>query len=231
MERQTILIVEDEIEIGQLLSDYLTMEGYAVHIAQDGQEGIEAMERVHPDLVILDIMLPRISGIEVCQRIRQHSKIPIIMLSAKGEDSDKVIGLGIGADDYVSKPFSPSVLVARVKAHLRRYTTYHETTQDVLTFPGLHIDLSRHFVKVGEREVDLLPKEFQLLVCLAEHAGQVFSKEQLLDCVWGYTYCGDGNTVTVHIRRLREKVEEDSSNPKWIKTVWGVGYKFEDLKR
>lgn len=229
MGHQNILIVEDEIEIGQLLSDYLTMEGYAVHLARDGQEGLEAMESIRPDLVILDIMLPRLSGIEVCQRIRQQSNVPIIMLSAKNEDSDKVIGLGVGADDYVSKPFSPSVLVARVKAHLRRSTTYHKATRDVLIFSDLRIDVSRHLVTVGERKVDLLPKEFQLLICLAENAGQVFSKEQLLDIVWGYTFGGDGNTVTVHIRRLREKLEEDSSQPKWIKTVWGVGYKFEDV--
>ncbi|WLR49816.1 response regulator transcription factor [Bacillus tianshenii] len=229
MNREIILIVEDELELAELLRDYLEIEGYQVVLAADGEEGLRRFEEEQPTLVLLDIMLPKMDGVEVCRAIRNSSNIPIIMMSAKKSDTDKIIGLGIGADDYVTKPFSPSEVVARVKAQFRRFHHFSnpKETAKLLRFGELTIDEKGYNVFVEGKQVDLSAKEFQLLYFLATHEGQVFSKEQLFDRVWGYERYGDINTITVYIRKIREKIETTPSKPTFIKTVWGIGYKFE----
>ena len=223
-----VLIVDDEIEIVELVRDYLEREGFVVLTATDGQAALECARRSKPDLVVLDIMLPKIDGFEVCRQLRGEMVIPIVLLSAKGQEVDKILGLGLGADDYITKPFSPGELVARVKAHLRRSTVLsknHEET--VLSFGDLSIDIQGYRVTLKAQEVPLPSREFELLRFIAQHPNQVFTREVLFEKVWGYDYVGDDSTVTVHIRRLREKLESDPRNPRYIKTVWGVGYKFE----
>lgn len=223
-----ILVVDDEIEIVELVQDYLEREGFGVIAAGDGQAAIEAARRENPDLIVLDIMLPKIDGFEVCRQLRAEMVAPILLLSAKGQEVDKILGLGLGADDYITKPFSPGELVARVKAHLRRATLLskgHEET--ILTFGNLTIDVNGYKVSRCGQEVALPTREFELLRFMALHASQVFTREQLFEKVWGYDYVGDDSTVTVHIRRLREKLEDDPGDPRHIKTIWGVGYKFE----
>jgi len=231
MSLEKILIVDDEKEIANLLKDYLSSEGYLIKLAYDGKEALQAFHDFLPDLVILDIMLPIIEGTEVCRIIRNQSHIPIIMLSAKKSDLDKILSLGLGADDYVTKPFSPSVLVARVKAHLRRVQlgslSTHENHQDILHFSQLEINLKAYTVRLNGNKVEMSTKEFKVLEFLVKHPNQVLSKEQIYQQVWGYDDFGDITTVTVHISKLREKLEVDPSNPTLIKTVWGVGYKFE----
>ncbi|TCT17535.1 DNA-binding response OmpR family regulator [Melghiribacillus thermohalophilus] len=230
MKEHTILIVEDEKEIGELVKDYLERAGYQVVLAFDGKEGLHLFYEKKPTLVVLDIMLPEIDGIEVCRMIRTASSIPIIMMTAKKSETDKIIGLGIGADDYVTKPFSPGELVARIKAQLRRYIHFSapaENQNQTLKFGQLEIDLKGYNVYVHGKPIHLSAKEFQLLHFLATHPGQVFSKEQLFNQIWGFDSYGDLNTVTVYIRKIREKIEPDPSNPTFIKTVWGIGYKFE----
>ncbi|MCC7353586.1 MAG: response regulator transcription factor [Anaerolineae bacterium] len=231
--KQKILVVDDAPNIREVVELYLRREGYEVATVTDGAAALVATQRDTPDLIILDIMLPRLDGLEVCRRLRASASgagIPIIMLTAKGEETDRVVGLELGADDYVAKPFSPRELVARVKAVLRR-TQAESTGVDTgptLEFGSLLIDPKRRTVTVAGRQVDLTVKEFDLLYFLARHPGQVFNREQLLDHVWGYDFYGDASTVTVHVRRLREKVEPDPAQPRWIVTVWGVGYRFEE---
>lgn len=223
-----VLVVDDEIEIVELVRDYLEREGFGVITAGDGQEAIAAARRQKPDLIVLDIMLPKIDGFEVCRQLRGEMVVPILLLSAKGQEVDKILGLGLGADDYITKPFSPGELVARVKAHLRRSTLLSKTNEESsLSFGELVIDVHGYRVTCCGREVALPSREFELLRFLAQNPNQVFTREQLFEKVWGYDYIGDDSTVTVHIRRIREKLEQDPRNPRYLKTVWGVGYKFE----
>ncbi len=229
--KQKILIVDDDQNIAELISLYLTKEMYDNQIANDGREALQLFKSFQPDLILLDIMLPGMDGYEVCREIRHTSNVPIIMLSAKGEVFDKVLGLELGADDYIIKPFDTKELVARVKAVLRRSKNQAAAQQPssgnekIVQYSDLIINLSNYSVTYRGKVVDMPPKELELLYFLASSPNQVFTREQLLDHIWGYEYVGDTRTVDVHIKRLREKVH-DSDN--WsIGTVWGVGYKFE----
>lgn len=222
----SVLVVDDEAIVTEVIERYLRREGYRVRVAADGERGIELARSLAPDLVILDLMLPKLDGLEVCRLLRAESNVPVILLTAKGEETDKILGLGIGADDYVVKPFSPGELVARVKAVLRRMTATPLAESGALRFGSLRILPRQRLVEIDGQPIALTAKEFDLLHFLARHPGQVFTREQLLDGVWDYAFVGDASTVTVHIRRLREKIEADSVRPRWIKTVWGVGYKF-----
>ncbi|MFY9177633.1 MAG: response regulator transcription factor [Caldicoprobacterales bacterium] len=226
--KEKILVVDDEKEIAELVRDYLEAAGYQVILAFDGQEAIECWQKHKPDMAILDIMLPKINGMEVCRSIRRECNIPILMLSAKKSDEDKVQGLGLGADDYITKPFSPKEMVARVKAHFRRYYEMTNTgdKKDRLTFKNLTIDIDSHSVIIRGKEILLSAKEFEVLKFLAMNPNKVLTRDEIFDHVWGYQSYGDINTVAVHIRKLREKLEEDPSNPQYIQTIWGVGYKF-----
>ncbi|NPV73097.1 MAG: response regulator transcription factor [Pelotomaculum sp.] len=225
MASNTILVVDDEELVQDLIRLYLEKEGFRVEVARDGEEALAKLGFANPDLVILDIMLPKMDGWAVCREIRKTMATPIIMLTAKGEEFDRVLGLELGADDYVCKPFSPIELVARIKAVLRRARGGRDSPK-VLSFPGLVVDYSGHRVEVDGREVALAPKEFELLWFLASHPGQLYSREQLLKNVWAYDYLGDTRTVDTHIKRLREKLEAGSEK-RYIRTVWGRGYKFE----
>lgn len=226
---QKVLVVDDEPQILDVVSKYLTREGFQISIARDGEGALSAFNANKPDLVVLDLMLPKVDGLEVFKRLRTLSAVPVIMLTAKGEETDRIVGLELGADDYITKPFSPRELVARVKAVLRRVTTgtMLDTGERTLVRGDLRIDPRARSVSVSDKAVELTSKEFDLLWFLASHPGQVFTRTQLLDHVWGYEYYGDSSTVTVHIRRLREKIENDPANPHYLSTVWGVGYKFE----
>lgn len=225
-QKESILVVDDDPTISEVVTRYLEREGYGVDTAMDGASALRKARDGSHDLIVLDLMLPKIDGLEVCRRLRADSHVPIIMLTAKGEETDKLVGLNLGADDYLTKPFSPSELVARVKAVLRR-TAYNPATEgDTMRFPGLTINPKTRKVTSRDQEVELTAKEFELLHFLAQHPGQVFSRDQLLNDVWDYVYAGDTSTVTVHIRRLREKIEADPARPRYVVTVWGVGYKF-----
>jgi DNA-binding response OmpR family regulator len=223
-----VLIVEDEPIVSEVVERYLIREGFEVAIARDGQAALEQARELGPDLVILDLMLPKLDGLEVCRELRKESSVAIIMLTAKGEESDRILGLGLGADDYLVKPFSPGELVARVKAVLRRTRAPAVPVNgEALRFGELRINPRARKVERGSQVLELTAKEFDLLHFLARNAGQVFSREQLLDNVWDFEYFGDTSTVTVHVRRLREKVEPYPMRPRFVKTVWGVGYKFD----
>ncbi|MGV8121123.1 MAG: response regulator [Vulcanimicrobiota bacterium] len=226
MAKEKILVVDDERNIVELLKYNLEKEGYEVLSAYDGFEAVNIAKQDRPDLIILDIMLPGQGGLEVCRILRKETKIPIIMATAKGEEIDKILGLELGADDYVTKPFSPRELVARVKAVLRRTSSKAEE-KDELAFEDLTINLVKHEIRLKGEEVDLKPKEFDLLKLLATNPGKVFTRDFLLEQLWGYDYLGDTRTVDVHMRRLRQKIEEDAANPKFLKTVHGIGYKFQ----
>jgi DNA-binding response OmpR family regulator len=228
MERVKVLIVEDERKILDLIRLYMQKEGYEAVTASDGEEALRLFAQVKPDLVVLDLMLPRLDGLEVCRRIRQSSHVPVIMVTAKEEETDKVIGLGLGADDYLTKPFSPRELMARVKALLRRSRLWSFAPDEEIGSGALRMNLARREVRIGEREVNLTSLEFDLLACLARSPGRVFSRDQLLGLVWGDNYVGDPRVVDVHIGNLRKKVEEDPSTPALIRTVRDVGYKFQD---
>ncbi|WP_044477381.1 response regulator transcription factor [Paenibacillus antibioticophila] len=223
-----ILIIEDEQDISRILRDYLAKNKYEAAIAGNGKDGLQMLELLQPDYIILDIMLPDMDGIDLCREIRRRNNVPILILSARGSDIDKVLGLGFGADDYMTKPFSLSELLARINAHFRRYEmiTGERQDPDKLHLGRLMIDKKAYKITIDGKEAALSAKEFEMLHYLASHKNQVFSKAQLLDAVWGYAAYGDENTVTVYIRRLREKIEADPSNPVYLKTVWGVGYKF-----
>jgi DNA-binding response OmpR family regulator len=224
--RRTVLVVDDEPTITEVVSRYLERAGYAAAVAADGLEAIRLAEERNPDLVVLDVMLPELDGLQVLSRLREKARTPVILLTAKGEQNDKLAGLRSGADDYVVKPFSPSELVARVDAVLRRV---HPPTEDVdpLRFDELEIDVRGRRVHLEGREVALSQREFDLLEFVASHPGQAFSRDQLMDRVWNSALLSDTSTVTVHIRRLRAKIEPDSERPRFIQTVWGVGYRFQ----
>ena len=226
--KQKILIVDDDNNIAELIALYLTKECFETKIVNDGEEALKEFASFHPDLIILDLMLPGIDGYQVCREIRHTSDVPIIMLSAKGETFDKVLGLELGADDYMIKPFDSKELVARVRAVLRRFQVKQpavSSNEKCVTYPDLVINLTNYAVTYMEHQVDMPPKELELLYFLASSPNQVFTREQLLDHIWGYEYIGDTRTVDVHIKRLREKIKD---NPHWaIATVWGIGYKFE----
>lgn len=227
---KTILIIEDDKSIAELERDYLEIEGFSVDIAFTGQDGLnKALLDEKIDLVLLDLMLPGTDGYQICKEIRIKKDIPILMVSAKKEDIDKIRGLGLGADDYVVKPFSPSELVARVKAHLSRYDRLisKEIGYEEIMIRGLRIDQGSRKVFVNNIEVILTAKEFDILTFLALHPNHVFSKEQLFEKIWGIDSLGDISTVTVHIRKIREKIETESSDPQYIETVWGAGYRFK----
>ncbi len=225
----TILIVDDEPIVREVVEQYLRQDGFEVDSAADGLEAMRRFNAARPDLVLLDLMLPGLDGLEVCRQMRAQSNVPIIMLTAKADEVDTVIGLGVGADDYIGKPFSPRELVARIKAVLRRTTTQPTATDgsDPLRFDTLTIRPDRRQVEVAGRQIELTAREFDLLEFLARHPSQVFSREDLLDKVWDWAFAGDGGTVTVHVRRLRAKIEPDPERPRYVKTVWGVGYKFD----
>jgi two-component system response regulator ResD len=224
----TILVVDDEPIVREVVGQYLSQDGFTVEMAADGNEAIARFTAARPDLVLLDLMLPGIDGLEVCRRIRAQSNVPIIMVTAKSDEIDTIIGLGVGADDYISKPFSPRELVARVKAVLRRAATPPPVSEgDPLHFGNLTIRPDRRQVESNGQRIELTAREFDLLVFLARNPSQVFTRDDLLDRVWDWAYASDGGTVTVHIRRLRQKIEVDPERPRYIKTVWGVGYKFE----
>ena len=223
-----ILVVEDEPSIAEIAALYLQRAGYIVETAKDGQEALEAISSQMPDLIVLDLMLPQIDGYELTRWIRDQSNVPIIMLTSRRSEADRIAGLEMGADDYVVKPFSPQELVSRVRAVLRRtINTSIKDSEKTLSFPELTIDPMTRLVKVNDEEIILTVKEFDLLWLLASHPRQVFSRQHLLENVWGISDYIDPGTVTVHIRRLREKIEEDPSKPIRILTVWGIGYKFE----
>lgn len=227
--KETILVIDDDRHVGELVRLYLQKEGYLVAVAQDGVEGLEKARAIHPDLIVLDIMLPKKDGWEVCRELRAITRAPIIMLTAKGEEADKLYGFDLGADDYITKPFSPRELVARVRAILRRAANVsaEEEEEGVLRFPHLVINIPRFEVEVDGEKVALTPKEFELLKFLAQHPGRLFTREQLLERIWGYDFYGDMRTVDVHIKRLRQKIEKEGLPVRFIKTVWGAGYKFE----
>lgn len=231
VEKQRIMIVDDDPSIAELISLYLEKECYDTRIESDGEAALKAFPEYRPDMILLDLMLPGIDGYQVCRQIRVESDVPIMMLSAKGEVFDKVLGLELGADDYMIKPFDSKELVARVKAVLRRYTRKDRTeaqqdkNENCVEYTGLSVNLSNYSVTCNGKNVDMPPKEIELLYFLAASPNQVFTREQLLDHIWGYEYIGDTRTVDVHIKRLREKLPV---NDYWsLSTVWGIGYKFE----
>ena len=231
MKTYKILVVDDEVDIVDFIDDYLTGEGYEVIKAYDGVEALDKIRQNLPDLVVLDVMLPGLDGFEVCKQMRTESTVPILMVTAKDTDVDKIVGLEIGADDYMPKPFNPRELVARVKAILRR--TYRQDYQShsqtvTLKHKDLSIDAERRMATIGHRQLELTMKEFDLLLFLMRNPGHVYSRDHLLDYVWGQDSFVGARTVDVHIRRLREQIETDASQPQYIKTVWGVGYKFTD---
>ncbi|MBQ7943060.1 MAG: response regulator transcription factor [Lachnospiraceae bacterium] len=227
--KQKILIVDDDENIAELISLYLTKECFETKIVYDGESALQAVDAFMPDLILLDLMLPGIDGYQVCREVRQKSQTPVIILSAKGEVFDKVLGLELGADDYIEKPFDTKELVARVKAVLRRYKVAAPAAQapaaKQVSYPNLTINLTNYSVLYNGKNVDMPPKELELLYFLASSPNHVFTREQLLDQLWGYEYIGDTRTVDVHIKRLREKIKDHDT---WrIATIWGIGYKFE----
>ena len=225
-----VLIVEDEEAIADLEKDYLELSGFEVEIAYDGTTGLERALNEEFDLVILDLMLPGVDGFEICRQVRDRKNTPIIMVSAKKDDIDKIRGLGLGADDYMTKPFSPSELVARVKAHMARYERLigsNVEENEVIEIRGLKIDTTARRVWVNGEERSFTTKEFDLLTFLASHPNHVYSKDELFSEIWDMESIGDIATVTVHIKKIREKIEMDTSNPQYIETIWGVGYRFK----
>ncbi|MBD5544139.1 MAG: response regulator transcription factor [Lachnospiraceae bacterium] len=225
-----ILIIEDETAIADLERDYLEINDYEVSIENDGAKGLEAALNHDYDLIILDLMLPGVDGYEICKRIREEKNIPILMVSAKKDDIDKVRGLGLGADDYMTKPFSPSELVARVKAHLSRYERLigsNQKSNDMVEIRGIRIDKTARRVYIDGEEKTFTTKEFDLLTFLAENPNHVFTKEELFREIWDMDSIGDIATVTVHIKKIREKIEFDTAKPQYIETIWGVGYRFK----
>jgi DNA-binding response OmpR family regulator len=224
-----ILIVEDDADIAMLEKDYLEIDGFETEIIADGEQAVLALEKGGYDLVLLDLMLPSQSGYDICRQIRDKIDIPILMVTARTESADKIRGLGLGADDYIAKPFDPAELVARVKSHLKRYQRLTASSKndidDKIIIADLQILPKSWKVYKGQSEIKLPNREFELLLFLAENPNTVFSKEQLFEKIWGFDYVGDSATVTVHINRIREKIEEDPSKPKRIETIWGAGYR------
>ncbi|GKU78721.1 response regulator transcription factor [Paenibacillus sp. L3-i20] len=227
---KSILIIEDERAIAELERDYLESHGFIVHIEGRGDTGLQMALEGKYDLIILDVMLPKVDGYEICRQIRSKYNTPVLMVTSKKEEIDKIRGLGLGADDYITKPFSPSELVARVKAHLARYdrlTADKPILGQLVQIRGLLIDKQARRVTIHDEEAMLTSKEYELLLLLASHPNRVFEKEELFERIWGLESNGDAATVTVHIRRLREKIEHDPSKPQYIETIWGVGYRFK----
>ena len=226
-----ILIIEDDISIADIEKDYLEANGYEVELVYDGLKAMDKFNEYNPDLVLLDLMLPGKDGFELCHEMRKIKEVPILMVTAKTSISDKVLGLGLGADDFITKPFDPSELVARVKAHLSRFdrlVSKVEKDEDVIEFGNIKIYLKSHEVFKNNVEIKMPVKEFELLHYLASQPNVVFSKEKLFEDIWGFDYLGDSATVTVHINRVREKIEDNPSKPRYIETVWGAGYKFKN---
>jgi DNA-binding response OmpR family regulator len=224
-----ILVVEDDLTVSEVVTRYLEREGFVVDVAYDGAVGLERALADPPELVVLDLMIPSLDGFEVCRRLRATAPVPVIMLTARGEEADRIVGLELGADDYVSKPFSPRELTARIKAVLRRAGGSVATAGDeptTLTAGAIEVDTVAHEARCGGELVSLTSREFDLLVHFMRHPRRAFRREQLLEQVWGFAY-GDTSTVTVHVRRLREKIEADPADPRYVCTVWGVGYRFE----
>ena len=223
-----ILIIEDDVAIAEIERDYLELEGFAVEIAADGSVGLERGLSGEHSLILLDLMLPGMDGFAICRALREQIDVPILMVTARQEDIDKIRGLGLGADDYIEKPFSPSVLVARVKAHLARYRrlTGSERTSGEIQIGGIRLNEETHRVYVDGREVELTNKEYELLLFFMLNVDVVFSREQLYERIWGWDAMGDSATVAVHINRLRKKIEQDPANPRYIVSVWGAGYRF-----
>lgn len=233
MSKERILIIEDEPNIIELVAYNLEKEGWLVSKAQTGEEGWEKIQAEHPDIILLDLMLPGIDGMEICRRTRQNKltrDIPIIILTAKAEEADRVLGLESGADDYVTKPFSPRELIARIRAVLRRADKNFSEAEEkeMMVLGPIKMDLRQHKVLVNEQEIELTPKEFDLLHLLMSHPGRAFSREYLLENLWGYEFFGDTRTVDVHVRRLRQKIEENPAQPYWLETVRGVGYRIRE---
>ncbi len=229
MANEKILIIEDDKDISNILKDYFTMEGFKVNCCDNGRQAISVFNSFNPDIIVLDIMLPEIDGVEICRTIRASSLVPIIMLSAKSGDIDKILSLGVGADDYITKPFSPMEIIARIKAHLRRYKTFSNVSNnnyDKKDFGKLVIDSKSYKVTYKDKEIHFTSREFEIIDFLSQYPSQVFSKEQLYDNVWGLSGFGDLNTIAVYIKRIREKLSQYNIN--YIKTVWGVGYKWEE---
>lgn len=225
-----ILLVEDDVSIQEMVNGYLTKEGFVVAVASDGEEGLAKFSQDQFDLVILDIMMPKIDGLEVMNRIRKKSSVPILIMSAKDKDLDKALGLGLGADDYICKPFSMIELSARVKAGIRRSTTYSAPQQkqdDMIEIGNLKIDTANFTIQKNDEAIKLTSKEFELLKLFATNPNRVFTKAQIYSLIWNEEYYGDENVINVHMRRLREKIEDDPSQPQYIKTLWGIGYKLE----
>ena len=225
-----VLIVEDELSIAELEKDYLELSGFEVELEANGKTGLDRALHGNFDMYILDLMLPDIDGFEICRQIREVKNSPILMVSAKKDDIDKIRGLGLGADDYITKPFSPSELVARVKAHLARYERLigsNEQQNDIVEIRGIRIDKTARRVWINEEERNFTTKEFDLLTFLAEHPNHVFTKEELFNKIWDMESVGDIATVTVHIKKIREKIEFNSAKPQYIETIWGVGYRFK----
>ena len=228
--KQKILIVDDDNNIAELIALYLTKECFETKIVNDGEEALREFASFRPDLIILDLMLPGVDGFEICREVRSQKNTPIIMVSAKKDDIDKIRGLGLGADDYMTKPFSPSELVARVKAHLSRYERLIGSSveeNEVIEIRGLKIDTTARRVWVNGEERSFTTKEFDLLTFLASHPNHVYTKEELFREIWDMDSIGDIATVTVHIKKIREKIEADTANPQYIETIWGVGYRFK----
>jgi DNA-binding response OmpR family regulator len=223
-----IVLVDDDANLRHTLGYALRQEGFEVFVAEDGERGLETFHQSRPDVVLLDVMLPNLDGFEVCRRIRRESEVPILMLTARDTEVDKVVGLELGADDYLAKPFSTRELVARVRALLRRTRSTAAPVGERLESAGLLLDAARHRVTLEGREVSLKPKEFDLLAFFMAHPGQVFGREQLLASVWGYDFAGDSRTVDTHVKTLREKLDDDAEHPLWIDTVRGVGYRFRE---
>ncbi len=223
----TILIADDNKQISSILEEYAKKEGYTTRIAGDGLEAIELFHKASPDIVLLDVMMPKMDGFEVCREIRKTSNTPVIMITARGEDFEKIMGLDIGADDYMVKPFSPGEVMARVRAVLRRMTNTDTKKVQIFSFDNLSVNLDDYTVTVNEQNVSLTKKEIELLWTLATNKNKVFSRENLLNSLWGYDYFGDSRTVDSHIKRLRAKLDEFEHDNWEIKTIWGVGYKFE----
>jgi DNA-binding response OmpR family regulator len=223
----SVLVVDDEPMVRDVLARYLEQDGFTVETADDGEQALARIEAAEPDVVLLDLMLPRLDGLEVFRRIRERSGLAVIMVTAKGEETDRVVGLELGADDYIVKPFSPREVVARVRAVLRRGGAGSAANPGPLSFGELRIDPARREVRVAGNPVKLTRKEFDLLYLLASEPGRTFTRPRLLEEVWDFAWNGDSATVTVHIRRLREKIERDPSDPRHLVTVWGVGYRFE----
>lgn len=225
-----ILIIEDDITIAELERDYLEVSDFEADIAADGPAGLQKLDETPYDLILLDVMLPGMDGFEVLKKLREKTNVPIMMVTARKEDVDKILGLGLGADDYITKPFSPSELVARVKAHIAGYerlTTDKNALKNVIEIRGLKLDKAARRVFVDGEEKILTGKEFDLLLFLAEHPNHVYTKDELFRSVWGMDPMGDTSSVTVYVKKIREKIEADTSNPQYIETIWGVGYRFK----